>query len=167
MNSERCLATTKKGKPCPGNARFNGYCKRHAKLPLWKKYRNEIIGIIIAVIVSLLFFIWDQMRSTKQVDELKQKTIQLKHEIGKVQDYLDGLPITSDIRKKKLLKNGFAARKNLNYDKARDLFRGILSLEPSPSERVAVLVLVGNTFSSQSKLQEAIGSYFEALSLAK
>ena len=139
----------------------------------WLKRHKRIIGTVTITLIGgfIVGIVLDQIfsgpRERTMHQEIYREFGQIRTEIGEFQDYVDGLPGTSDIRKKKLFERGMVARDSSKYDEARDLFRGILSLNPSPAEKVAVLILVGNAFVAQSRLEEAQGSYSEAIELAR
>ena len=85
---------------------------------------------------------------------------------GVLNVYLDGLPDTTG-KEKELFDKGQAHERNFQWGEAIETYRKCLGLEPEPSERIALHILIGNSFEVQGQLEEALGNYHEAMDLAK
>lgn len=82
--------------------------------------------------------------------------------------YVDGIPQTKNINLANLFAEGLKYKRTFEYDKAIKAFTGALGLKDiEDSETAALYVQIGNSFYGQSKLDEALGSYKQALSFAE
>jgi len=82
--------------------------------------------------------------------------------------WVDGIPQTKNINLATLFAKGLKYKKNFEYDKAIKAFIGALGLKDIKESETGVLHLqIGNSFYGQSKLEEALGSYKQALSFAE
>ncbi|MBE0415434.1 MAG: tetratricopeptide repeat protein [Dehalococcoidia bacterium] len=86
---------------------------------------------------------------------------------GKAIVYLDGLPETPDKKRRDAFNKGYSLTQRNRYSKAIKAFSKCLDFEPTESERIALLILIGNCFFNLSELEEAEGHYKEAETAAK
>ncbi len=79
-------------------------------------------------------------------------------------DYVDGIPQSRNLNLRKLFIEGEKFLTKYEYQRAIKAFRAALSLQGvKPPESAALLIYIGNTQYKQSKWDEAIGSYKEAI----
>jgi tetratricopeptide (TPR) repeat protein len=83
--------------------------------------------------------------------------------LGEVLDYLDGLPDTKNPRLKRLFEKGYALYNGERYAEAADTFTACLQLKTEDSERLALLILLGNSHHRVGKLKDAEAYQQEAL----
>ncbi len=135
-----------------------------------------IVGII-AGIICLPLAIFGTYVGIKQIiqwrnDATRNKAQEDKFEtltkkVEGIVDYLDGLPYITDEKRKCLFNSGMKAMQEYRWDDAIRNFRGCLTNAIEPSEKVALLGLIGNCFLSTSRLEEAMGNYKEAEDIAR
>jgi tetratricopeptide (TPR) repeat protein len=108
-----------------------------------------------------------QKRQEEREERLERDVKELKSRFEQVALYLDGLPKTKDKDKKALFEKGMSLMAQYKYEEAIESFRECLALETEGSEKVALLILVGNSFYAWNKWNQALSSWEEALDAAE
>jgi tetratricopeptide (TPR) repeat protein len=124
-----------------------------------------IIGIIVTIAIGVYFGI--KALRPKVPLELERDIVKIRAELHQVALYLDGLPKTKDKNKKALFEKGISLMAQYKYEEAIESFRECLALETDGSEKVALLILIGNSFYAWNKWDPALGSWEEALDAAE
>jgi tetratricopeptide (TPR) repeat protein len=124
-----------------------------------------IIGIIVGLIAIAITIYY--AKRPKTPFELESDIVKIRAELHQVALYLDGLPKTKDKDKKALFEKGISLMAQYKYEQAIDSFRECLALETEGSEKVALLILIGNSFHAWNKWDPALGSWKEALDTAE
>ena len=127
----------------------------------------EILGTVAGVVTISGGAIWIANRLGSHPPPATEGTLrQIDTKLGRILEYLDGLPqATSKI--KKTFTEGMEHKKKYEYDEAIKLFREALAQGTTGSQKVALLILIGNCFFEQARFAEAEGHYKEAAAAAK
>jgi tetratricopeptide (TPR) repeat protein len=127
-----------------------------------------IIGIILGIlgIIATVYFGIKALRP-KVPFELQEDIVKIRAELHQVALYLDGLPKTKDKNKKALFQKGISLMAEYKYEESIKSFRKCLGLETEGSEKVALLILIGNSFYAWNKWNQALSSWEEALDAAE
>ena len=137
---------------------------------------GTIIGIIFGVICTppAIFGVYIGIRQivqwrkdAKASGDIRNTLESLSKKVDGIAVYMDGLPEMADRKRRALLNSGLKSMQAYKYDDAIGFFRECLGSSIKQSEKVALLILIGNCFSSVSRLPEAEGSYKEAEEIAK
>jgi len=81
--------------------------------------------------------------------------------------YQDGLAEMPDHRRLSLLSQGLAAQREYRNAEAIDFFRECLGRGVTKSQRIALLILIGNSFFDIGQMEAALGDYKEAAACAR
>jgi tetratricopeptide (TPR) repeat protein len=104
----------------------------------------------------------------KGQEEIKQMISELSQRMVEPTYYRDGIPQSTNLNLRTLFRQGEEHLSKNEFDKAIKSFRAGLALQGiKPSESAALLVYIANIQYIQNKWDEAIGSYTEALDLAR
>ncbi|OGO07064.1 MAG: hypothetical protein A2Z76_01935 [Chloroflexi bacterium RBG_13_56_8b] len=131
-----------------------------------------IIGVsagVLSVLLALFFGIRQSTkdsRHAKDIEEIKKMLERLSEERG-IPIYQDGLPEIPEKKRRKLLRSGLEAMQEYKYDEAIGFFRECLGVEAAQSQKVALLILIGNCYFSESRLKEAEENYKKAEAIAR
>ncbi|MDO8637115.1 MAG: tetratricopeptide repeat protein, partial [Dehalococcoidia bacterium] len=82
-------------------------------------------------------------------------------------EYLDGLPTTPNPSRRSLFEKARELEAKSQFNQAIPLFQKLLVQPETPSEELALLILIGNCFLDLSQLHEAQQYYTEALAKAQ
>ena len=124
-----------------------------------------IIGIIVTIAIGVYFGI--KALRPKVPLELQRDIEKIKTQMEQVALYLDGLPKTKDKNKKALFEKGISLMAQYKYEQAIESFRECSALETEESEKVALLILIGNSFYAWNRWDQALGSWKDALDAAE
>lgn len=132
--------------------------------------RTILVTVSALVVLNGLVAILNTLISSKTQEELAQEIGSIKEEqrehrvmLGEVLEYFDGLPETKNPKLKRLFKKGYALYKEERYPEAIDTFKACLQLKTKDSERLALLLLIGNAYrTTVGNLKEVEDSYQEA-----
>jgi tetratricopeptide (TPR) repeat protein len=125
-----------------------------------------IIGVSASVI-GVLLVLYFRRKDTKASGELRGMLEDFSKKVDGISLYIDGLPEIREKKRQDSLRSGLKSMQNYKYDEAITFFRECLGAEATQSQKVALLILIGNCFLSQSHLKEAEGHYREAEVIAK
>ena len=122
-----------------------------------------IIGAIGAIIGTYWFI---ESRRRKAVDpavvqQIVEDVHEVKAELGRIAEYLDGLP-SAEPEIRDPFTEGMAHKDKYEYGEAIRLFRQALAQGATGSQKAALLGLIGECFYEQAELEEAEGHYREA-----
>ena len=99
---------------------------------------------------------------------IEQKLDELTARIGEPKPYEDGIPQSENLNLRRLFDQGKEHLKKYEYNRAIKAFRAALALQDlQPSESVALLIHIGIAQYDQSKWDQALGSWKEALDAAE
>ena len=115
------------------------------------------------------------MRAERSLTEISEVVRRVEEKLDKMEKreaglkwHVDGIPHSEDLNLIMLLLEGLGYVDNYKYDKAIKTFRTGLSLQGvKPSECSALLINIGNAQYKQSKWDQAMGSWKEALDTAE
>ena len=132
----------------------------------------DLIGLIVGVIGVLLAVYFGarqiirwrkEPREGERVsEEIRNGFKELRHDMRGMASYPDGLAEMPEPRRLALLRKGLKAMQDYKYNEAIGFFRGCLGEGATESQKIALLILIGNCFLSMSRLNEAEGHYKEA-----
>ena len=109
----------------------------------------------------------DKEEKESEREEIRKGFEQLRSESGGAGVYEDGLTEMPDSRRRSLLIQGLEAMRRYAFSEAIGFLRECLGEGVKESEKIALLILIGNCFLSISQLREAEGHYSEARAMAK
>jgi tetratricopeptide (TPR) repeat protein len=132
-----------------------------------EKKKIKVTGGLLIVLAFALLTYGKPILELIVPSETEKKLTRIEQKLGRVTDYLDGLPQTKNPDLKKLFEKGYSLYKDEKYPEAIDTFKACIELKTRDSERQALLVLIGNAYFTLGKLKEAEDSYEEALLIAK
>jgi len=95
-------------------------------------------------------------------EEIENRFEELRHDIRGIASYLDGLAEMPERKRLELVRDGLRAMRDFKYDDAITHFRECLGVGATQSQKIALLILIGNCFLSTSRLNEAEEHYGEA-----
>jgi tetratricopeptide (TPR) repeat protein len=126
----------------------------------------SIIGTLLAIFGAYVGIrqIIQWRKDAKTSGELKDRLDDLSK---KFDLYIDGLPEMAEKKRRASLSSGLESMQDCKYDEAIGFFRECLASSTKQSEKVALLILIGNCFLSTSRLKEAEEQYREAETAAR
>jgi len=122
----------------------------------------------IGAIIGIYWFAESRFKKAADpavVQHIQEEVHEVKTELGRIAEYLDGLP-QAPPKIKDPFEEGMALKKKYKYEEAIRLFRQALAMGATGSQKAALLLLIGNCFMEQSKFSEAEGHYKEAATAA-
>lgn len=129
---------------------------------------GTIIGIVIGIVclaIAVYFgFRGDvqEKRAAKERKEIKDLIASLSKKIEGADIYIDGLPEMTEKKRRAKLRSGLKLMRDYKYGEAIDFFKECLESVAIQSEKVSLLILIGNCYSAISTLNEAEKHYKEA-----
>jgi len=129
----------------------------------------SIVGVQAGIVAIMLWFVSRRSeRKRGRALEAMAKTVETtQKDVGRIAEYLDGLPDLKDKRRRELFEKGREHQKRHEHQEAIKAYEALLGLEPALSERAALHILIGNCFYAQSQLDAALGHYKEAEAAAR
>ena len=125
-----------------------------------------IIGLI-GVAATAYYGIKQHTQGKKDTIIIKSILDTLDKKVDGIAIYKDGLAAMPEKRRRSLLSTGLEAMRDYKYNEAINYFRECLGSGTKQSEKVALLILIGNCFLSTGRREEAQGSYKEAEKIAR
>lgn len=129
---------------------------------------------IVAAVVTIgtpLYFLFRRMRQKETTADpiappLDKRLGDIEAKLGRITEYLDGLPQAAPAVRGPFEK-GLEQYRKAEYREAIRLFEASFQPEATDSNRAALHILVGNCFAHLSELEEAEGHYRQAEALAR
>ena len=133
----------------------------------WYLLFFAVIGAVSAIVgVAWAVDAWILPRVTGKHKELDKRIERIESKIGQIAEYLDGLPQIADQKRKAGFEKAYHLYKEQNYREAIPAFEACFAPEATLRQRTALHVTIGNSFLRLSELEEAMGHYKQAETLA-
>lgn len=143
--------------------------------PFWIVSLSILGGV--GAVVGIGWFIWwlVERRPSRKKDKETQKILQemrveikqLKEQNIQTQFYLDGIPEVRDRRKAVIYRDAFRAMREYQHDDAIKKFQEAFPLASDPSERCAILNLIGLSRGKSGATRDAEKTYLEVIKIAE